>query len=173
MEDISKNSLEAEVEPLEIVVDNEIEIDNSNNLILMYSKEYGDRVCDCCPGYWYCENIDGSSHEESSSSGSESQSGTKSLISDDDSSSDYIPSESEESEEELTEEMLFDFLPIDRQNKLLGVEHYINCAGLSYDPIFMPLYEHLANTEDPVPVRTDWERQKNNFSFIGGSIYDA
>ena len=157
--------MESESEPLEIV-------DNSNNLILMYSKENDNdntnTVCDCCPGSWYCENIDGSSNDESCSSG------TNSLISDDDSSSDYIPpSESEESEEELTEEMLFDFLPIDRQNKLLGVEHYINCAGLSYDPLFMPLYEHLANTQEPVPVRTDWERQKNNFSFIGGSIYDA
>ena len=164
--------MEAEPEPLEIVFDNEIKIDNSNNLILMYTKEYGDSVCDCCRGYWYCENDDGYSHEESSSSGNES--GTKSLISDDDSSSDYIPpSESEESEEELTEEMLFDFLPIDRQNKLLGIEYYINNAGMSYDPIFMPLYEHLANTQDPVPVRTDWERQKKNFTFIGGSLYDA
>ncbi len=160
--------MEAEPEPLEIVVDNEIQIDNSNNLILMYTKEYGDSVCDCCPGYWYCENDDGYSHEESSSSGIERN--TKSLISDDDSSSDYIPSESEE---ELTEEMLFDFLPIDRQNKLLGIEYYINNAGMSYDPIFMPLYEHLANTQDPVPVRTDWERQKKNFTFIGGSLYDA
>ena len=163
---------EPKPEPLEIVVDNEIEIDNSNNLILMYTKEYGDSVCDCCPQFWYCENADEYSHEESSSTGNES--GTKSLISPDDYDTEELDDDDDDDDESLTEEMLFDFLPIDRQNKLLGVEHYINCSGLSYDPLFMPLYEHLANTQDPIPIREDWERQKKNFSFIGGSsVYDA
>tara|TARA_R110001606_G_scaffold14131_3_gene60164 strand:+ start:1562 stop:2071 length:510 start_codon:yes stop_codon:yes gene_type:complete len=169
MRDISNNIIN--LETLEIV---NTDIDNSNNLILMYTRNNDTVNLNCCTGYRCCQNIDKYSYETSSSIGnSTSESNTDSLISDDDSSSNYTPSDSEEPEDELTEEMLFDFLPIDRQNKLLGIEYYINNAGMSFDPLFMPLYEHLANTQDPVPVRDDWERQKNNFSFIGGSVYDA